>query len=128
MRYRISTGQLTAQVRGRIHRADLFLVIDHYLTQESVQALLDATDLNNFKRLDRTDRVIRAINLFAKDDTKQASELMQDLPSWDALIGASQDRRGLLALLGSVLIKLFIVLRLHSLGKLLLKYIKQLVR
>ena len=128
MRYRLSDSQGTAQVRLRTGRADFFLVADHYLAQAATYALLDAKDLSNYKRLERTDRVTRAINLFVAGQTVQVTALLHDIPSWDALAGAFRDKRGMLTLLGALYIIVLSALRLRAPARLLLAYMKRISR
>jgi hypothetical protein len=128
MRYRLSDSQGTAQVRLRTGRADFFLVVDHYLAQAATYALLDAKDLSNYKRLERTDRVTRAINLFVAGQTVQVTALLHDIPSRDALAGAFRDKRGMLTLLGALYIIVLSALRLRAPARLLLAYMKRISR
>lgn len=128
MRYRISDNQFSARVRLGTERADFFLVIDHYLAQASVHALLDAVDLNNYRKLDRRDRVMRATNLFITGYPKQASALLQDVFSWEALQSALESKRGAFVLLVGMYVKLLAVLKLNKIGKVSLVYIKQVIR
>lgn len=128
MRYRISDNQFSSRVRMGTERADFFLVIDHYLAQESVRALLDAADLNNYMWLDRRDRVMRATNLFITGSTKNANELLHDVFSLDALRAALKSKRGAFVLLIGLYVKLLISLRLYRVGKVSLVYMKQVTR
>lgn len=128
MRYRISKGQWSERVRLGTERADFFLVIDHYLAQELVRGALDATDMDNYRLLDRRDRIVRAINLFIEGDPKQANALTHDVFSWDGLVGAFKSKRGAFVLLIGAYVKLLTVLRLNKIGKTSLAYIKQLAR
>lgn len=128
MRYRISNNQFSARVRLDTERADFFLVTDYYLAQESVLTLLDATDLNNCRWLVRRDRVMRATNLFITGYPRQASELIPDVLSWDALNAALKSKRGAFVLLIGVYVKLLALLRLNKLGQLSLSYMKQVTR
>jgi len=128
MRYRISDSQYSARVRLGTERADFFLVIDHYLAQEQVRALLDQTDFDNYRRLERRDRVMRAANLFITGRPTQANGLVQDIFSWDALASAVHSKRGAFVLLIGVYVKLLILLNLNKIGKTSLAYIKQVTR
>lgn len=128
MRYRISGNQFSARVRLGTERSDFFLVIDYYLAQEPVRALLDAADFNNYRWLERRDRVMRATNLFITGDTKQANELVHDVLSWDALEAAFKSKRGAFVLLVGMYAKLLILLRLYRIGKISLAYLKQVAR
>ncbi len=128
MRYRISDSQYSARVRLGTERADFFLVIDYYLAQEQVRTMLDTEDFDNYKRLERRDRVMRAANLFITGRTKQADELVQDIFSWHALASAVNSKRGAFVLLIGVYVKLLILLNLNKIGKTSLAYIKQVTR
>ena len=128
MRYRISNSQWSERVRLGTERSDFFLVIDYYLSQDPVRALLDVTDLNNYRWLDRRDRVMRATNLFITSQPKQASKLLHDIFKRDALGAAFKSKRGLFVLLLGVYVKLLTTMRLYEIGKMSLSYIKQVVR
>jgi glycosyltransferase involved in cell wall biosynthesis len=128
MRYRISDNQWSARVRLGTERADFFLVIDHYLAQEQVRALLDATDLNNYRWLDRRDRVMRATNLFITGQPRQANELAHDIFSWDAISAVYKSKRGAMVFILGVYVKLLAVMGLHRFGKTSLAYMKQVTR
>jgi glycosyltransferase involved in cell wall biosynthesis len=121
MRYRISQFQFSAQVRQQTERADFFLVTDHYLAQEDVSSQLDETDLMHYQWLVRTDRVRRALSLFALNRVKEANKLCDNVLSLDAFHAAIDNRRSLLALLAAIYIRSFVVTRLHALGIMLLK-------
>jgi len=128
MRYRISDSQYSARVRLGTERADFFVVIDHYLAQEQVRALLDRTDFNNYRRLECRDRVMRAANLFIVGRPKQADRLVRDIFSWDALASAVSSKRGAFVLLIGIYVKLLILLNLDKFGKTSLVYIKRVTR
>ena len=128
MRYRISNNQFSARVRLGTERVDFFLVTDYYLAQEPVRALLDASDLKNYRWLDRRDRVMRATNLFITGYPRQANALAHDVFSWDALESAFKSKRGVFVLFMGVYLKLLVLLRLNKIGKKSLAFIKQVTR
>lgn len=128
MRYRISHSQFSAGVRLRTERADFFLVIDHYLKKEPIREMLSATDLNNYRWLDRRDRVMRAVNLFITGQPKQANELLRGVFSWDALKAALKSKRGLFVLVIGGYVKLLAALRFDKIGQLSLSYMKHVTR
>lgn len=125
MRYRISSNQGSAQIREGTDPADFFLVIDHYLAQKPVQAMINADDLRNYKWLERRDRVGRALNLFLTNRPQEAGRLLSDIYSQDALRAAFRSKRGLLTLVIGVYVKLLITMGLNKIGKTSLTYIKQ---
>lgn len=125
IRYRVSTQQFSAQVRRETGKSLLFRIVDHYLAQEQVSAMLDASDLRNYKWLERRDRVMRALNLFLSDRPQEAGGLLNDIYSRDALHAAFQSRRGRLTLVIGVYIRLLVATGLNKLGKSSLAYITQ---
>lgn len=127
MRYRISKGQFSNQLRQRTQRADLFLVLDYYLAQENVNKLLSKNDRRNFRWLERTDRIVRAVNLYIQGDEKQAKSLSGDVLSLDCLKAAFHGFRGLATCLAGISLQIFIFLRWHSLGKSFLLGMKRVI-
>ena len=117
MLYRLTDKQGTAKVRSETQRADFFLVMDHYLAQESVRKLLNDDDWRNFRWLERRDRMVRSVNLYIAGNSEQALSLLNDVWSWDALNAAIKSRRGIFVLLGGILIQLSILLGLTNLLK-----------
>lgn len=128
MRYRISMGQYSAKLRSRVERADFFRVTDFYLAQEDVQMLLSSDDWRNYGRLERTDRVVRAANLYLLGREQEARELCQDTLSADALWAAFCDRRSLITLAVGIFVKTFTNLRLPGIGRPLLLKLRHLAR
>lgn len=128
MRYRISNGQYSANLRSRTIRADFFRVTDYYLAQVDVQILLSLDDWKNYRRLERTDRVIRAVNLYLLDQKQEALVLCLDVLSADALRGAVHDRRGFITLAAGIALRLFIFLRVSAIGKPFLLRLKRFTR
>lgn len=125
MRYRISGAQFSASVRQGIGRADFFRVMDHYLAQEWVAQQLGQTDYLNYARLERRDRVMRAVNHLLRDDPEQAKELCNDVPSRDALCAALQSKRGLMVLSLGIFVRLSIAWGLVEPAKRILIYLKR---
>lgn len=125
MRYRISSQQGSALVRVGTERADFFLVTDHYMVQDSVRALLRPDDLRYYRWLERRDRVMRAVNLVLTDRPHQATELLHDIVSADALDAAIKTRRGRFVLMIGMYLKFVTALGLSKVGKLPLGYMKQ---
>jgi len=124
MRYRISESQYSARVRLRTGRADFFLVMDYYLARDDVKAMLTTADLRNYARLERTDRAIRASNLFLLDRREEADALCSGVLSRDGLCAAIQSRSGFLTLLLAGYLKLCLALGLTSIGKAILRKAK----
>jgi len=128
IQYRISDNQFSARVRLETNPGIIFKIIDHYLEQDRVKEMLNATDLLNYKWLERRDRVGRAINLFLMDRSQEAGRLLRDVYSWDALRAALRSKRGLLVLASGIYVRLLVVLGLNKIGKSSLTYIKQVTR
>jgi len=124
MRYRISERQWSARVRLGIARADFFIVMDYYLARDDVRAMLTTADLRNYASLERTDRAMRASNLFLLDRREEASVLCLGALSRDALWAATQSRRGFLTLLLAGYLKICLALGLTAIGKAILRKVK----
>ncbi len=128
MRYRISVSQHSERLRSRTMRSDFFRVIDYYLAQEDVRAFLAPEDWINFGRLERTDRVVRAVNLYLQGHEQESHALCLDILSVDAFRAAVRDRRGLITLAVGLLLKFFILFHLSAIGRPLLLRLKRLAR
>ena len=125
MRYRISDNQFSAKVRVQTERPDFFLVTDHYIAQTSVRALLEECDFENYARLDRRDRVMRAVNWVLIGTAENAGPLIADIFSMPALKAALETRRGMGVLIVGAYLKLVLSLRLEKLGQITLSYLKR---
>lgn len=128
MRYRISSGQFSANLRARTQRADFFLVTDHYLAQPEVQDMLTPADRQNYARLERTDRVVRAVNLYVQGREREAGELCSGVVSGDAVRAALSAKRDLMTLAAGVLVRLLVLSRLSMIGRPLLLKLKRIIR
>jgi glycosyltransferase involved in cell wall biosynthesis len=128
MRYRIWDNQGSAHLRLKTDRADFFLVIDHYLAKESVRSLLDEDDLSNYRWLDRTNRVKRAVNLFLTDQPRQARDLLKDIGSMDTMITLFKARKGIIVLLVGFYVVLMDALGLKKPGKIPLRYVIRILK
>ena len=128
MKYRVSDVQYSAKVRHQTERADFFRVVDHYLDQADVRALVTRTDLDNYQTLVRRDNVMRAANLFLMGDFSRAARLLDDFFNADMFAGAMRDKRGLgVFLLGSYL-KMINVPGLRWCGQAPLRQLKRVLR
>lgn len=128
MRYRISANQFSAQVRLQTARPDFFLVTEHYLAQEDVRGMLNRIDLENYARLDRRDRVMRAVNCFLSARSGEAQSLLHDIFSWDAWKAGMQTKRGFGVLVAGIYLRVLLLFRLEKLGRLTLGYLKHVMR
>lgn len=121
--YRVSKYQFSASVRKQTEKSDFCLVVDHYLKQDENRNLLRDLDLMHYRWLERTDTVRRAINLFLRGSFVEANELCYGTISCDSMRSAIDNRLGALSLLAAIYIKLFIVLRVPTVGCFLLKLV-----
>lgn len=128
MRYRISATQGTQALRERTTRGDFFRVIDHYLAEGSIKGMLTPRDLNNYSRLERTDKAVRATNLFLRERYGEAGILCREILVPDALSAAFESRRGLVTLLLAAGIGFCTTLGLNAPGRFLLHNIRLLLR
>lgn len=128
LQYRISSAQFSALVRQRTERADFFYVTDYYLAQEEVRAILSKEDLRNIGRLERRDRVMRAVNLLNSSRSSEIRELLHDIGSRDALRAAVTTKRGFFVLVLSLYVMLLVTLGFEKVGKAVLNYMKRVFR
>lgn len=124
MKYRISTAQFSSKVRYQTGRADFFRVMDHYLLQDDVRAVMTPRDLENYQRLVRRDTVMRAANLFLTDQFPQAASLLNDFFSVDMLVAAMRDKRSFVVLLLGSYLKIVNLPGLRSCGQAPLRQLK----
>ena len=125
MKYRISTTQFSSKVRYQTERVDFFLVMDHYLLQDDVRAVMTQGDLENYRRLICRDTVMRAANLFLSDQFSQAASLLNDFFSVDLLVAALRDKRSFAVLLLGTYLKIANLPGLRSCGQAPLRQLKQ---
>lgn len=128
MRYRISNTQWTARIRKETERAVFFQVIDHYLGLDNVRSLVDRDDLQNYARLERRDRVMRAVNLYLMGKTEESRKLLGDILSWDAARSAFLTKRGFGILVAGVYLRILILFGLDKIGQFSLGFMKQVMR
>ena len=128
MRYRISQSQFSSGVRISTDRSAMFDVIDFYLARYDVQKLVTSTDLVNYRRLERRDRVMRAANAMVTRQSDLARDLCPDIFSMAALSAALQTRRGLAVFLLALYIKLMLFLNLNRLAGASLLHIKRMAQ
>jgi glycosyltransferase involved in cell wall biosynthesis len=129
IRYRISPTQGSYTLgRARVARADLFLVIDHYLKKAHVRRWVNRHDIRNKERLERTDMVVRASNLFLLDRRDEARALIEGAFTVDAVQAAVGSLRGLQTLLLSTFLKVAMVPLFDSHGKSILRIVKRVTR
>lgn len=117
MRYRIGQSQFSARVRMNTSRGEIFYIFDHYLEDPSIRDTLSSQDWKNYERLERRDRIGRAVNLFLVGEPENASRLCHDIYSWDALAAALKTRRGFMVLIMGSYLKFLAFYRLNKLGK-----------
>lgn len=125
MRYRISGNQGSASVRLDTERAAFFSVMDHYLDMDDVQVMLTQRDRENYERLERRDRVMRAINALIKNEPGRAAELCPTVFSLPAIQAAVQTRRGFAVFTLSAFLRLMLFLRLRGWAKAVLSRFKK---
>ena len=117
MYYRTSDDQFSSLVKRQTERADIFKVLDYYLSQPFVQALITPVDLKNYENLEARDRVMRAVNLFLLDRSHEANALCFDIFSPRSLFAAINNKRGKLSLFCGAMIKFTTILRIEFVGK-----------
>ncbi len=108
MGYRISKAQFSDRIRNRTERTDFFLVMDNYLAQPEVRAILTENDLRHYQWLDRHERVACAFNLFGLARNAEAKVLLEGLFCWDSVRAAMSGRRGVVTLAGGTLLRILL--------------------
>ena len=74
--YRISDTQFTADYsKKRIGRADMLLVIDHWLEEKSVKGSISEKDMDKYRRLQSRDAYGRILNALRGDNIRLAKEI-----------------------------------------------------
>lgn len=127
LRYRISSNQFSARIRLQTERPDFFLVIDHYMAKPAVRQLLSKQDFENYNRLDRRDRVMRAVNCIITGKMSSAPALLDDIFSWSSIKASIQTKRGLGVICAGMYLKLLLWLKLESFGQRSLQCLKKLM-
>lgn len=129
IRYRISTTQGShALGRMRIARSDFFRVIDHYLANAEVRKSVNDHDIRNKERLERTDRIVCASNLFLLNRREEALAFCEGAFTLDALRAAAGSVRGLQTLLLATFLKASMLSPFDSHAKSLLRLAKRATR
>lgn len=128
MQYRISSYQYSAKVRSKTERSDFFLVMDHYLDQDDVLNMLNCDDIENYARLDRRDRIMRAVNLFLNSHYEEAKSLLHDTFSWKAWKAGLQSKRGFGVLIVGIYLRGLLQFRLEKTGQLTLSFFRRVLR
>ena len=124
MKYRVSDAQYSARVRYQTGRADFFRVMDHYLEQDDVRAIVTRIDLDNYNKLDRRDLVMRAANLFLIGDFTRVALLLNGFFKSDMLACAMHEKRGLGVFLLASYLKVVNVPGLRKYAQVPLKQLK----
>lgn len=125
--YRISTNQHSSGLRARITRSDMFRVLDYYLALPNVRVQLTASDWINFARLERTDRVVRAVNLYLLGREQEARSLCREAVNPDAFLAGLVSKRGSITLALILFLNGVIFLKLSVLARPVLKLAKRFI-
>lgn len=125
MRYRIGRSQGSAKVRMSTDRGAIFAILDRYLQEPEVSAMMTDRDRENYARLERRDRIGRAVNLFISGEIEKARGLCNDVWSGDALRAALRTRRGLLVLTWGSYLRFLTFFECYKIGKMSLMYLKR---
>ncbi len=117
MRYRISKTQWSNSVRLSTERSDRLIVMQHYLAQPEVKAVLTSADWRHYRELEINDQVWRAINLFTTGQVAAAKSMLRGVFNRDMMHATFVSRRGLLTLLAAASLSLLIALGMKKLGQ-----------
>ncbi len=117
MRTRTSRSQGSyMEIKRNTNRADMFLVLDHYLEKPRSQGIVTARDLAVYAALQRMDTARRAMNLYLLGRFGEAAELLKDNRTPGLVMRAFASKRNLLTFLLTLYLKVVLVLRLDRLG------------
>lgn len=125
--YRISINQHSSGLRARITRSDMFRVLDHYLALPCVRSQLIPSDWVNFARLERTDRVVRAVNLYLLGREQEARSLCHDAISLDTFLAGLDSKRGGITSALGLFLRGVIVMKLSVLARPVLQFARRLI-
>jgi glycosyltransferase involved in cell wall biosynthesis len=121
IRYRLSSTQGSASLlRERKFRSHLFLVLDYYLSKKWVNSFLLDKDFINFERLKKSDKAVRAVNLYLNNKIHKAYNLARHSLNCDTFLSSISGYRGFATLLALLMVYLFIKLRLIKIGQFLI--------
>src|SRR6266581_955542 len=124
MRTRTTQTQASYQeLKRNTSRADIFLVLDHYLAKSRSRDVLRERDLAGYAALQRMDTARRAMNLYLTGRRAEASDLLKGFLNWRIISNSFNSKRGLLTFLLALYLKVALLLRLDVLGVRLLQSI-----
>jgi glycosyltransferase involved in cell wall biosynthesis len=125
MKYRVGITQYSEKVRYQTDPADFFLVMDHYLKDEDLHALLRTVDLRNYRRLQRRDLVMRAANLFLLGRFTESTKLLSSFLTRNTLYESVFDKRSVIVLFLFFYLRLVNISFCRQVGQQALRYIKK---
>ncbi|MDB5799556.1 MAG: glycosyl transferase family 2 [Rhodocyclales bacterium] len=126
MRTRTSRTQASyTEIKRNTARADMFLVLDHYLDKPRSQRALTASDIAGYAAMQRMDRARRAMNLYLLGRKQEAVPLLNENLGFGIVSYAFRSKRGLLTLLLTVYLRSMIALGADRLGKKLMQFADQ---
>jgi glycosyltransferase involved in cell wall biosynthesis len=118
MRTRTSQTQASyTEIKRNVARADMFLVLDHYLEKPRSQKVLTSVDMAGYAAMQRMDRARRAMNLYLMSRSDEARPLLRENFEFGLIAYAFRSRRGLLTLLLTVALRLMIFVGADRVGK-----------
>lgn len=124
MRTRVTTAQAShRELRRNTNRADMFLVLDHYLGKARPMGILGESDLRGYARLQSMDTARRAMNLYLLGERGKAAELLKGSFTLDLVAHALDSRRNLLTMLLIAYLKIVLLLGVDALGLRILQFL-----
>lgn len=117
MRTRTTQTQASfRELKRNTQRADMFLVLDHYLEKNRSRGIIKNRDIEAYEALQRMDIARRAMNLYLTAHSHEARALLRDIPMWDLFRFAFASKRGRLTFSLIIYLKAVLLLRLDTLG------------
>ena len=124
MRTRTTQTQASFQeLKRNTNRADMFLVLDHYLEKYRSRGIVSNRDIAVYEALQRMDTARRAMNLYLTARYQEARTLLGSIPTWDLIRFSIHSKRGLLTFLLIGYLKTMLLFRLDALGVRILQFI-----
>lgn len=117
MKYRIGKYHFSASLKNRIERSDFFLVIDFYLKKNHVLKNLSKADIRNYRWVERASYVTQAAKLYILSRFNEADVLCGTVFTLDAIYACFYSRLAKKALITGFCIKVFIKLKMPTIGK-----------
>lgn len=111
------------ELRRNTNRADMFLVLDHYLEKYCSKGIVSTEDIDMYEALQRMDTSRRAMNFYLTARKENAKNLLVGMPVWDLVKFSFYSKRGLLTFFLVGYLKTVLLFGFDTLGVRILRLI-----